>query len=436
MAISLGSRLKSAWSAFFKKEPYYSQYPNYGAGYSQRPFHNRMSQGRDRTIVTSVYNRISMDVAAINIRHVRLNKKGQYVGKINSPLDECMNLSANLDQTSRAFIQDVVLSMFDEGNVAILPTYTSANPEETSSYDVYEMRTAKILEWYPNHVRLEAYNDVTGRREELVRRKDTVAIVENPLFAVMNESSSIVRRLTRKMALMDQIDENNVSGKLDMIIQLPYVIKTEARRQEADKRRKSIEEQLSSSKLGVAYIDGTERITQLNRPLENNLLAEIQYLTTVFMSQLGITQEIMNGTAPEETMLNYQTRTVEPIVSAIVDAMKRTFISRTARTQGQTIKYFLDPFKLVPVTKIADIGDRLTRNEIVTSNEMRAILGMQPSSDPNADILRNKNIATNGDMQSDMSINGGSAPIGQSLAKEQYVEIGRQFIESLAESGV
>lgn len=430
MATSLGSRIKSAWNAFFKREPYY---PNYGAGYSYRPFHNRMTQGRDRTIVTSVYNRIAMDVAQINIRHARLDGSGNYIGEIKSPLDECLNLSANIDQTGRAFIQDIVLSMFDEGNIAIVPIDCSANPETTSSYEIYSMRTGKILEWYPYHVRLEVYNERTGKREEITKRKDAVAIVENPLYSVMNETGSIVRRLTRKMAILDQIDENNVSGKLDMIIQLPYVVKTDAKRQEAEKRRKMIEDQLASSKLGIAYADGTERITQLNRPLENNMLAEIQYLTNLFMSQLGITQEIMNGTASEEAMLNYQTRTVEPIISAIADSMKRVFLSKTARSQGQTIKYFLDPFKLVPVTKIADIGDRLTRNEIVTSNEMRQILGMIPSDDPNADVLRNKNIAANVGEQPAIDQATMDQSSGLPLSRDEYVDIGRRFVEGLGD---
>lgn len=417
MATSIGSRIKSAWNAFLKKEPVYY---DYGGGYSYQPSRTRMTRGNDRTIVTSVYNRIAMDVAGIGLKHVRMDKNGRFTGTIDSDLNRCLTLEANIDQTSRAFVQDVVLSMFDEGVVAIVPVDATNDPCKTKSFDVLSMRTGKIMEWYPRHVRINVYNDQTGNREEVIMPKETVAIIENPFYSVMNEPSSTVRRLTRKLALLDQVDEQNSSGKLDLIIQLPYVIKTDARRQEAEKRRKDVENQLMNSKYGVAYTDGTERITQLNRSVENQLLTQIQYLNTLFMSQLGITQEIMNGTADEKTMLNYQTRTVEPIISAIVDAMKCAFLSQTARTQGQSINYFLDPFKLVPVSQIADIADRLTRNEVVTSNEIRQIIGMMPSNDPNADVLRNKNIS-----QPDAQAAGiDQPPVGQN-----EVQRGREILQ-------
>lgn len=412
MAVTIGSRIKSAWNAFMKKEP---TYYNYGGGYSYKPDRTRLTRGKDRTIVASVYNRIAMDVAAINIRHVRLDKNDRYIGVKDSNLNKCITRRANIDQTARAFIQDVVLSMFDEGNIAIVPIDTSRNPWKTTAYDIGSLRVAKIVEWYPEHVRLEAYNDRTGRREELFMRKDIVAIVENPFYTVMNEPSSTVQRLTRKLVLLDQVDEQNSSGKLDIIIQLPYVVKSDTRREQAERRRTEIEKQLTGSKYGIAYADGTERITQLNRPVENNLLTQVQYFTNLFMSQMGITQTIMDGTADEKTMLNYQTRTVEPIIAAITDAMTSTFLSQTAQSQGQAIKYFLDPFRLVPVSQIADVADRLTRNEVLTSNEVRQIIGMMPSDDPNADVLRNKNIAQSADGQAALP---GEAPIDGAAASE------------------
>lgn len=420
MAINIGSRFKSAINAFLKKEPLYL---NTGGGYSYQPNRVRLSYGADRSLVTAVYNRIAMDVANINVRHVRLDKNGRYSGTIDGYLNDCLSVEANIDQTARAFIQDVVLSMFDEGTVAIVPIDTSADPFKTDSYNIYTMRTGKIIEWYPQWVRVRVYNDQTGQQEEIMRPKHTVAIVENPFYSVMNERSSTVSRLIRKMALLDNIDEHNSSGKLDMIIQLPYVIKTEAKRQEAERRRKDIETQLMGSKYGIAYTDGTERITQLNRSIENSLLNEIQFLNNLFMSQLGITAEIMNGTADEKTMLNYQTRTVEPIIAAIVDSIKRTFLTKTARKQGQSIAYFLDPFKLVPVSQIADIADRLTRNEIVTSNEIRQIIGMMPSDDPNADVLRNKNISQSGADAMNVAYPAGFP----SQPTEQTLEAGREI---------
>lgn len=388
---SFGSRLKHAWNAFFNRDP--TVYKDIGGSYSYRPDRPRFSRGNEKSIVTSVYNRIALDVAAINIQHVRLDENGRFLSSIKSSLNECLTLEANLDQTSRAFFQDVVISMFDEGCVAIVPVETSADPDKTGSYDIYSLRTGKILEWFPKHVRVRVYNELTGKKEDILRSKDSVAIIENPLYAVINEPNSTMQRLIRKLNLLDIIDEQSSAGKLDLIIQLPYVIKTEARRQQAELRRKDIENQLAGSKYGIAYTDGTERITQLNRPVENNLMKQIEYLTNLLYSQLGLTQTIMDGSADEKTMLNYYNRTIEPIVSAIVDEMKRKFLTKTARSQLQSIGFFRDPFKLVPVADLAEIADKFTRNEIMTSNEIRQIIGMKPSKDPRADELRNKNLS-------------------------------------------
>lgn len=388
---SFGSRLKHAWNAFFNRDP--TSYRDIGGSYSYRPDRPRFTRGNEKSIVTSVYNRIALDVAAINIQHVRLDDNGRFLESMKTSLNDCLTLEANLDQTSRAFFQDVVISMFDEGCVAIVPVETSADPDKTGSYDIYSMRTGKILEWFPKHVRVRVYNELTGKKEDIVLSKDSVAIVENPLYAVINEPNSTMQRLIRKLNLLDFIDEQSSSGKLDLIIQLPYVIKTEARRQQAELRRKDIENQLSGSKYGIAYTDGTERITQLNRPVENNLMKQIEYLTNLLYSQLGLTQTIMDGSADDKTMLNYYNRTIEPIVSAIVDEMKRKFLTKTARSQLQSIWFFRDPFKLVPVADIAEIADKFTRNEIMTSNEIRQIVGMKPSEDPRADELRNKNLS-------------------------------------------
>lgn len=383
-------RLKHSWNAFFSRDPTYI-YRDTGPSYSYRPDRPRFTRGNERSIVTSIYNRIALDVAAVSIQHVRLDDSGRFLEPINSGLNNCLTLEANVDQTSRAFIQDVVISMFDEGCVAIVPVDTSSDPEK-GSYDIETMRTGQIIEWYPRHVKVRVYNDRTGQKEDIVCSKDTVAIIENPLFAVINEPNSTMQRLIRKLNLLDYIDEQSGSGKLDLIIQLPYIIKTDARRQQAEQRRRDIEEQLSGSKYGIAYTDGTERITQLNRSVENNLMKQIEYLTSMLNSQLGITTTIMDGTADEKTMLNYNNRTIEPIVSAIVDAMKRTFLTKTARSQKQSILFFRDPFKLVPVNDLAEIADKFTRNEIMTSNEIRQIVGMRPSDDPKADELRNSNI--------------------------------------------
>lgn len=394
MDLSLGSRVKRLWNAFTNRDPTnYSSYYGSGSSYSYRPDRPRFTRGNERSIITSIYNRVALDVAGIDIRHARLDNSGRYKEDINSGLNNCLTLDANIDQTGRAFIQDVVMSMCDEGSVAIVPVDTTDNPNLTNSYDIETMRTGRITQWMPRHVKVRLYNDRIGRREDLILPKERVAIIENPFYAVMNEPSSTLQRLKRKLNLLDVVDEQASSGKLDLIIQLPYVIKSQARRQQAEDRRKDIENQLSGSRYGIAYTDGTERITQLNRPVENNLLKQIEYLTNLLYSQLSINQSVMDGTADEKTMLNYNNRTIEPIVSAIVDEMKRKFLTKTARSQGQSIVYFQDPFKLVPVSDIAEIADKLTRNEIATSNEIRQTIGWKPSTDPNADELRNKNLS-------------------------------------------
>ena len=390
---SLGDRLRNAVNAFRNNENGMFRYRDIGPGYSYRPDRTRFSGGNEKTIVTPVFNRVAMDVSAIDIVHVKTDDDKRYLEDMKSSLNDCLSVEANLDQTGRAFIQDVVMSMIDEGVVAIVPIETSRDPDTTDSYNIYSMRTGKILEWYPAHVKVEVYNERTGRRDTIIRPKRTVAVIENPLYAVVNEQNSLAQRLIRKLSILDAIDEYSGSGKLDLIIQLPYIVKSPAKRQQAEQRRKDIEEQLASSKFGVAYTDGTERITQLNRPVENNLLKQIEYLTSMLYSQLGISQSILDGTADEKTMLNYHSRTIEPIVSAIVDEMKRKFLSKTARSQGQSIMFFRDPFKLVTISELATISDTLTRNEIATSNEMRQKIGWKPSKDPRADELRNKNLS-------------------------------------------
>lgn len=391
MSETIGSRFKNAWNAFFNRDPT-PIFDNSGNSSSYRPDRYRPTRGNERSIITAINNRIAIDVAAIPIRHTRLDEDGGYLNTIDSGLNNCLNLEANLDQTGRAFLQDVVLSMLDEGCVALVPTVTDVNPDYTDSYDIYEIRTGKITEWYPKQVKVEVYNDNSGRKQQILRPKRKVAIIENPMYSVMNEPNSTMQRLIRKLKLLDAVDEQSSSGKLDLIIQLPYVVKTETRRQQAENRRKEIEEQLTGSKYGIAYTDGTERITQLNRAVENNLLKQVEYLTSMLFSQLGITQTILDGTADEKTILNYRNRIIEPILSAIVDAMKVRFITKTARTQGQSISFFMEPFKLVPVSEIAEIADKFTRNEIMTSNEIRQIVGMKPSRAPQADELRNKNL--------------------------------------------
>lgn len=390
-------RLQHAWNAFMNKDP--TRYREYGLPYSNRPDRLRFTRGNERTIVTSVYNRISLDCAAINIKHIRLDERERYIETIQSSLNSCLTLEANIDQTGRAFLQDVVHSMLDEGVVAVVPVDTDIDPTIENSYKIESLRTAKIIEWYPKHVKVRLYNDNNGQFCEVVLPKKTVAIIENPLFAVINEPNSTMQRLIRKLSLLDVIDEQNGSGKLDLIIQLPYIIKTEARRKQAEDRRKDIEMQLAGSKYGIAYTDGTEHITQLNRSVDNQLMNQIESLTRMLYSQLGLTEDIMNGTADENAMNNYYNRTIEPILSAIVDEFKRKFLTKTARSQKQSIAFFRDPFKLVPTSSLAELADKFTRNEIMTSNEFRQVVGMQPSDDPSADELRNKNLSESKDEQ-------------------------------------
>lgn len=391
--MQLRDRLRHAWNVFKNKDPTENYYVNLGPGYGARPDRMRFSRGNERSIVTSVYNRIAMDVAAVDILHVKTDEDGRFIDTVDSHLNNCLTLEANIDQTGRAFRQDVVQSMLDEGCVAIVPVDTDDEPEESGNFKIYTMRTGQIRDWYPEHVRVNVYNQAEGQRQEVIMPKAAVSIIENPLFAVVNEPNSTMQRLIRKLNLLDAIDEQASSGKLDLIIQLPYIIKTEARREQAEKRRQDIERQLSDGKYGIAYTDGTERITQLNRPVENNLMKQIEYLTSMLYSQLGITQSILDGSADEKTMLNYYNRTIEPILAAITDEMRRKFLTKTARSQRQTIMFFRDPFKLVPVSDIAEIADKFTRNEIMTGNEIRQKIGMKPSSDPGADELRNKNLS-------------------------------------------
>ena len=389
--MGITDRLQHAWNAFLNTDNSRNRW-DMGHISTYKPDRVRFTRGNEKSIVTSVYNRLALDASQIMIKHVRLDDNGRYTEEINSGLHNCLNVEANIDQTGRAFLQDVVMSMLDEGCVAIVPVDTTTNPTISGSYEINTIRTAKILEWYPAHVRVRLYNDQKGIHEEITLPKSSVAIIENPLYAVINEPNSTMQRLIRKLNLLDVVDEQTSSGKLDLIIQLPYVIKSEARKQQAEARRKDIEMQLAGSKYGIAYTDGTERITQLNRPAENNLMNQVQYLTDMLYSQLGLTQSILDGSADEKTMLNYYNRTIEPIVSAIVDEIKRKFLTKTARAQKQTIMFFRDPFKLVPVENIAEIADKFTRNEIMTSNEIRQIVGMKPSDDPSADELRNKNL--------------------------------------------
>lgn len=398
MELTIGSRLKKAWNAFRDQdETYYNvyndRYTSYSNGSSYRPDRTRLSTRNERSIVTSIFNRIALDVASIDIYHCRLDDNDRYKENIDSTLNNCLTLESNIDQTSRAFMQDVVLSMFDEGSVAIVPVDTIKDPMKTDSYEILTLRTGRIVTWYPKHVRVEVYDDNTGIKREITLPKSRVGIIENPLYAVMNEPNSTLQRLIRKLVLLDSIDEQSGSGKLDLIIQLPYIVKSEARRQQAEQRRKDIERQLKGSKYGIAYTDGTEKITQLNRPLENNLMKQIEYLTSTLYGQLGITQGVMDGTADEKTMTNYYSRTIEPIVSSIVDEIKRKFLTKTARSQKQSIVFFRDPFKLVPVSDLAEISDKFTRNEILSSNEIRQVVGRKPSDDPKADQLINSNIS-------------------------------------------
>ena len=393
MGLTFGERLKHSWNAFMNKDPTEDKrYIELGPSNTRRPDMFRPTRGTEKTIVTAIYTRIAIDVAALNIEHVKVDENGRYIETIKSGLNYALTTESNIDQTSRAFIQDVVMSMFDEGAIAIVPVDTTLNPLKTGSFDIQTMRVGSIVEWFPRYVKVKLYNDRTGKHEEKILPKNMVALIENPLYAVMNEPNSVAKRLIRKLNILDAVDEQSGSGKLDLIIGLPYVIKTEARREQAERRRKDIEQQLSEGKYGIAYTDGTEHITQLNRSVENNMLSQIQYLTEMLYNQLGMTQNVFNGTASEEEMLNYHSRTIEPIVSAITDEMSRKFLTKTARSQRQTIMFFKDPFKLTPTEKLADLADKLTRNAILSSNEMRAIMGYKPVDDQRADELSNKNI--------------------------------------------
>lgn len=399
-------RLAHAWNAFLNGEQSeYHPLNSVGASYSYRPDRPRLTRGNERSIITAIYNRIAMDVAAINIKHVRLDQNGRYVETINSGLNYIFSTEANIDQTGRELIQDIVLSMFDEGVVALVPTDTTLNPKVTGSYDILTMRTGKIIEWYPEHVRVKLYNQKTGRREDVTLPKSMVAIIQNPFYSIMNEPNSTLQRLIRKLNLLDAIDEQSGAGKLDLIIQLPYTIKTEARRKQAEDRRKDIEMQLAGSKYGIAYTDATEHVTQLNRSLDNNLMKQIEYLTSMLYGQLGLTDAIFNGSADEQAMLNYYNSTIEPILSAITNEMARKFLTKTARSQYQSVMFFRDPFKLVPVNQIADMADKFTRNEILSSNEFRAIIGFKPVDDARADELRNKNLNQSPDAEAPPTTN-------------------------------
>ena len=433
MGLSFGARVKSAWNAFRNQNPYpnYGDNGSYGGSY-YRPDRVRISTRNERSIITSIFNKMALDVANIDIRHCKLDDNDRFLDYVDSKLDNCIRLEANIDQTGKAFIQDAVMSMFDEGHVAIVPVDTIGDPLNTKSYEICTMRTGRVTAWYPSSVRVELYNERKGIREEITLPKYMVAIVENPLYAVMNEPNSTLQRLIRKLNLLDTIDEQSGSGKLDLIIQLPYIVKSPARKAQAEERRKDIENQLKGSKYGIAYTDGTEKITQLNRPVENNLLKQVEYLTSMLYSQLGITEGVLDGTAEEGVMSNYYSRTIEPIISAIVDEMIRKFLTKTARSQKQTIMYFRDPFKLVPTEKMADIADKFTRNEILTSNEIRAVVGRRPSDDPRADMLINSNL----NHGSDLPGSGGVKPtdenqvnegIGNSKAKNLIVKGGNQF---------
>lgn len=392
MENSFGSRLKHAWNAFLNRDPTYYHGPSYGVAYSHRPDRQRYTRGNERSIVTSIYNRIALDVASLDFQHVQLDENGRFKETKVSGLNTCLTLEANIDQSHKAFIQDIVASMFDEGVVAVVPVDTYRDPNVTGSYDIETMRVGKIIEWRPRHIGVELYNERTGQKEKLLIKKSIAAIIENPLYAVMNEPNSTMQRLIRKLNLLDAIDEQSGSGKLDLIIQLPYQVRTQARKDQAEERRKDIEKQLANSKYGIAYADSTERITQLNRPVENNLMKQIEYLTSMLYSQLGITQGILDGTANEETMLNYYDRTVNPVAIAIVNEFKRKFLTPTARTQMQSIEVFRNPFKLAPIKDLAEMADKFTRNEIMTSNEIRQVIGMKPSDDPKADQLINSNL--------------------------------------------
>ena len=438
--MSLVSRLRHSWNAFQKQGEDNNFQPfdgmNMGAGYGPRPDRVRLRYSNERSIISSVYTRLSIDVAAIDIRHVRLDKDGRYVEDIDSGLNLCLNLEANIDQAARAFRQDMAMTLFDKGCAAIVPVDTSLDPATSGSFDIKTLRVGEIVTWYPRHIRVNVYNEDLGYRQEILLEKKYVAIVENPLYSVMNEPNSTLQRLIRKLNMLDTVDEASSSGKLDLVIQLPYVIKSEARRQQAEQRRSDIEFQLKGSKYGIAYTDGTEKITQLNRPVENNLLAQVTYLTDMLYSQLGITAEVMNGTADEKAMLNYINRTVEPVLAAFTEAMKRAFLTKTARSQLQSIMFFRDPFKLVPIGEIAEIGDKFTRNEILTSNEIRSFIGIKPSANPKADELVNSNMP----QPAELPVNDGTVPVDgedtDAVVQESFDSLDQTIGDIISEFGV
>lgn len=416
---TFSDRLKHAWNAFTSRDPTPPIQPTVYGGFSYRPDRMYFHRGGERSVVASIITRIAIDVAAIDLKHVKLDAEGQYLKDVNSGLNNILTLEANIDQTSRSFIQDMVQSLLEEGSVCVVPVETSIDPRHNDSYQINTMRVGKIVQWYPQHVKVDLYNDQNGKHQEVTLPKKMVAIIENPLYSVMNEPNSTLQRLIRKLSLLDVVDEQSSSGKLDLIIQLPYVVKSQTRKDQAEERRKQIEAQLTGSKYGIAYTDGTERITQLNRPVENNLLKQVEYLTTMVYGQLGITDEVLKGIADEKTMLNYYNRTIEPILSAIALEFKRKFLTKTARTQGQSIEFYRDPFRLVPVNDMAEIADKFTRNEIMTSNEIRQVIGMKPSDDPKADELNNSNLyrEENG-MPADGMAPTDNAPLEESVEEE------------------
>lgn len=424
MAVSLRDRFKNSWNAFMSREP---TKLSYGPSFGLRPDRARFNSSNKQSIVSSIYNQIAIDCAAVKINHCEVNENDKFKQSMDSTLNECLTVEANIDQTGRAFIQDIVMSMLDEGTVAVVITDAVNDPRYTDSYDILSLRTGKIVEWYPDSVKVNVYDDRTGDRKDLILPKRCVAIIENPLFSIINESNSTLKRLVRKINLLDYIDEQSSSGKLDLIFQLPYVIKTEAKRQEAERRRKEIERQLSGSKYGIAYTDGTERITQLNRSVENNLFQQIQYLTQRLYNQLGLTEAVFNGTADEATMLNYYNRTIEPILSAITDELTRKFLSKNLRTRGQAIMFFRDPFRLVPTDKMAEIADKYTRNEILSTNEVRAIIGYKPAKDPRADELRNKNLNQPEGYRA-VSLNDNAYSNNTQTEQIDYVSLGKQLL--------
>lgn len=440
MELTLGSRIKNAWNTFLNRDPT-TMYRESGYVSYYRPDRPRLSGRNERSIVTSVLNRIALDVASVEIKHCRTDKDGRFVEELETGLNNCLTLEANIDQTHRSFIQDAVLTMLDEGCVALVPVDTTIDPDRSSSYDIITMRTGKVVQWYPTQVKVDVYNDRTGKHENIILNKRNVGIVTNPFYEVMNEPNSTLKRLIRKLVLLDSIDEQSGAGKLDLIIQLPYVVKSDARKKQANQRREEIENQLANSKYGIAYTDGTEKVTQLNRPVENNLMKQVEYLTNLLFSQLNITQEILNGTANEATMLNYMSRTVEPLVAAITDEIKRKFLTKTARSQKQTIMFFRDPFKLVPVKDLAELADKFTRNEIASSNEIRQIVGWKPSDDPRADQLINSNLNHSPDEMGGMPTGGttetnttlGNQPTGDNTEDDKTVdeEIDEETIEEV-----